>query len=50
MKVKVKQFWPGLALTVPQISRQSAHEVGTFVSPYAPAAFPPGDISGTYFC
>jgi hypothetical protein len=36
----------------PRISRQSAHERGTVVIPYAPAAFTPltpGKIPGTHF-
>ena len=37
-----------------QISRQSAHESGKFVSlmhrPPLPPTFPPGNIPGTYFC
>ena len=45
-KVKVKpvlvQAWTGPDCS--QVSRQSAHEVGTCVSPYAPAAFTPLEI------
>jgi len=50
--IKVK---PGQALRVPggwnsQISRQSAHEGGKFVSPMHRPPLPPGYILGTNFC
>ena len=56
-KVKIKQphYRPGETLRVPkgsgsQISRQSAHEGGEFVSPTHRSLLPPENIPGTHFC
>ena len=54
-KVKQSHYGPAQVLRVPgcrgsRISRQSAHEVGTFVSPRHQPLLPPGNIPGTHFC
>jgi hypothetical protein len=56
-KIKVKQshYSPGQAHRIPgdwgfQISRQSAHESGKFVSPKHRPPLPPEIILGTHFC
>jgi hypothetical protein len=57
VKVKVKQshYRPGQALRVPgvrgsQISGQSTHKGGEFVSPRQRPPLPPGIIPGTHLC
>jgi hypothetical protein len=57
IKAKVKQslYRPGKALRATggsssQIPRQSAHEVGKFVSPTHRPPLPPGNIPGIHFC
>ena len=53
VKVKQSYYRPGEALRIPrnsgsQISRQSPHESGEFVSPRHRPPLPPGNIPGTH--
>jgi hypothetical protein len=50
-----EMYRSGQALSVPggwgfQISKQSAHEHGKFVSPTHRSLLPEGNIRGTHFC
>ena len=54
-RVKQSHYIPGQSPRVPgargsQISRQSAHEGGKFVSPTHRPPLPPENIPGTHFC
>jgi hypothetical protein len=55
MKVKLTRYRPDQALglrvvRVPTISRHSAQEGGTFISPTLRLALPQGNIPDTHFC
>jgi hypothetical protein len=50
VKVKVKVKQSHYRLGGSQMSRQSAHESGKFVSPTHRPPLSPGNISGTHFC